>query len=113
MHRSKNFQGTAHFQSKFFKYVTDEDYCIVGTTGHIFPGSEISGFDFKKPYSIELVIQHCRAFGIGALTSLLGAKLLDITGSFTPAFLLAGITTFIGLILIRIIKHLHNKQEKI
>ncbi len=40
------------------------------------------------------------AFGIGAITGLLGSWLLDSTGSFTPAFLLAGITTVIGLILL-------------
>jgi OFA family oxalate/formate antiporter-like MFS transporter len=43
------------------------------------------------------------AFGIGALTSLIGSKLLDVTQSFTPAFLLAGITTVVGLILLRIL----------
>jgi OFA family oxalate/formate antiporter-like MFS transporter len=43
------------------------------------------------------------AFAVGALTSLIGSKLLDITQSFTPAFLLAGITTVIGLILLRIL----------
>jgi OFA family oxalate/formate antiporter-like MFS transporter len=40
------------------------------------------------------------AFGVGALTSLIGSKLLDMTNSFTPAFLLASITTVIGLILL-------------
>jgi len=40
------------------------------------------------------------AFGMGAVTSFLGTTLLDTTGSFTPAFLLAGITTAVGLILL-------------
>lgn len=40
------------------------------------------------------------AFGVGALTSLMGSKLLDMTQSFTPAFLLASLTTFIGLLLL-------------
>lgn len=43
------------------------------------------------------------AFAIGALTSLIGSKLLDITQSFTPAFLLAGTTTVIGLVLLRVL----------
>jgi OFA family oxalate/formate antiporter-like MFS transporter len=45
------------------------------------------------------------AFGLGAVTGLVGSRLLDVTGSFTPAFLLAGIATVIGLsilILLRI-----------
>lgn len=46
------------------------------------------------------------AFAIGALTSLIGSKLLDITQSFTPAFLLAGITTVIGLILLRLLNRM-------
>jgi len=40
------------------------------------------------------------AFGIGALTGYIGSMLLDRTGSFTPAFLLAGTTTLIGLVLL-------------
>ncbi|MCS7131987.1 MAG: OFA family MFS transporter [Hadesarchaea archaeon] len=40
------------------------------------------------------------AFGLGAVTGLIGARLLDATGSFTPAFLLAGATTLTGLILL-------------
>ncbi len=40
------------------------------------------------------------AFGIGAITGLLGSWLLDSTESFAPAFLLAGITSVIGLILL-------------
>jgi len=43
------------------------------------------------------------AFGLGAITSLLGSWLLDTTGSFTPAFLLAGFTTVSGLILLIIL----------
>ena len=44
------------------------------------------------------------AFGLGAITSLIGSRLLDTTGSFTPAFLLAGGTTVVGLILILILR---------
>jgi OFA family oxalate/formate antiporter-like MFS transporter len=40
------------------------------------------------------------AFAVGAVTGLAGSWLWDVTGSFTPAFLLAGITTVIGLVLI-------------
>ncbi len=43
------------------------------------------------------------AFGLGAITSLIGSWLLDITGSFTPAFLLAGFATVFGLILLLIL----------
>ena len=51
------------------------------------------------------------AFGIGALTGFIGSKLLDSTGSFTPAFLLAGTTTLIGLaILILLRKKLGNRS---
>ena len=46
------------------------------------------------------------AFGLGAITSLVGSWLLDLTGSFTPAFLLAGFATVFGLILLLI---LHKK----
>lgn len=49
------------------------------------------------------------AFGIGALTSLIGSWLLDITQSFTPAFLLAAFTTVIGLILIMALPKAHNE----
>lgn len=50
------------------------------------------------------------AFGIGALTGFIGSRLLDSTGSFTPAFLLAGATTLIGLaILIALRKKLGNR----
>ncbi len=40
------------------------------------------------------------AFGMGAATGYIGSRLFDITGSFTPAFLLAGGTTVIGLIVV-------------
>ncbi len=44
------------------------------------------------------------AFGMGALTSLIGSRLLDTTNSFTPAFLLAGSTTVVGLILLLVLR---------
>ena len=44
------------------------------------------------------------AFGLGAVTSFLSSKLLDSTGSFTPAFLLAGITTAVGLIILIVLR---------
>jgi OFA family oxalate/formate antiporter-like MFS transporter len=44
------------------------------------------------------------AFGLGAVTSLVGSWLLDTTGSFAPAFILAGSTTLIGLLLLTILK---------
>ena len=40
------------------------------------------------------------AFGFGAITGLTGSWLLDRTGSFTPAFLLAGGSTVVGLLLL-------------
>ncbi|MGM0445941.1 MAG: L-lactate MFS transporter [Bacillota bacterium] len=43
------------------------------------------------------------AFGLGAITSLIGSWLLDITGSFNSAFLLAGFATVFGLILLIIL----------
>ena len=46
------------------------------------------------------------AFGMGAITSLIGSWLLDITGSFNSAFLLAGFATVFGLILLIV---LHQK----
>jgi len=46
------------------------------------------------------------AFGLGAVTSLIGSWFLDITGSFNTAFLLAGFATVFGLILLII---LHQK----
>ncbi len=45
------------------------------------------------------------AFGLGAITSLIGSWLLDITGSFNSAFLLAGFATVFGLILLIILHH--------
>lgn len=45
------------------------------------------------------------AFGVGALTGLIGSRFLDITGSFMPAFLLAGGTTVVGLILLFILRY--------
>ena len=44
------------------------------------------------------------AFGMGAVTNIIGAGLLDSTGSFTPAFLLAGGTSVIGLLLVLILQ---------
>jgi len=43
------------------------------------------------------------AFGLGAITSLIGSWLLDFTGSFTPAFLMAGFATVFGLTLLLIL----------
>jgi OFA family oxalate/formate antiporter-like MFS transporter len=43
------------------------------------------------------------AFGLGAITSLIGSWLLDVTGSFDFAFLLAGVATVFGLILLIVI----------
>ncbi|MEX2442481.1 MAG: OFA family MFS transporter [Alkalispirochaeta sp.] len=48
------------------------------------------------------------AFGVGAITSLLGSWLLDVTGEFTAAFLLAGFATVFGLTLLFI---LNKKYE--
>lgn len=76
------------------------------TTFALFPVLVSAGFGTKYlGLNYGLVFS---AFAIGALTSLLGSKLLDVTGSFTPAFLLAGGTTVIGLILIRILKKRKN-----
>ena len=71
------------------------------TTFALFPVLVSAGFGTKYlGLNYGLVFS---AFAVGALTSLIGSKLLDITQSFTPAFLLAGITTVIGLILLRIL----------
>jgi len=43
------------------------------------------------------------AFGMGAITSLIGSWLLDATGSFDSAFLLAGFATVFGLLLLYIL----------
>ncbi|NBG88593.1 OFA family MFS transporter [Isachenkonia alkalipeptolytica] len=68
------------------------------TTFALFPVLVASGFGTKYlGFNYGLVFS---AFGIGALTSLLGSRLLDITNSFTPAFLLAGSTTVLGLVLL-------------
>jgi OFA family oxalate/formate antiporter-like MFS transporter len=76
------------------------------TTFALFPVLVSAGFGTKYlGLNYGLVFS---AFAIGALTSLLGSKLLDVTGSFTPAFLLAGGTTVIGLILIRILIRRQN-----
>jgi OFA family oxalate/formate antiporter-like MFS transporter len=44
------------------------------------------------------------AFAVGAITGLAGSWLWDVTGSFSPAFLLAGGTTVVGLFLLIILK---------
>lgn len=77
------------------------------TTFALFPVLVSAGFGTKYlGLNYGLVFS---AFGIGALTSLIGSKLLDITDSFTPAFLLAGLTTVIGLILLRLLSFRLNK----
>lgn len=71
------------------------------TTFALFPVLVSSGFGTKYlGINYGLVFS---AFGVGALTSLIGSRLLDMTDSFTPAFLLAGFTTVIGLFLLRIL----------
>lgn len=71
------------------------------TTFALFPVLVSAGFGTKYlGLNYGLVFS---AFAIGALTSLIGSKLLDVTQSFTPAFLLAGATTVIGLGLLRIL----------
>ncbi len=72
------------------------------TTFALFPVLVASGFGTKYlGLNYGLVFS---AFAIGALTSLLGSRLLDITNSFTPAFLLAGTTTVLGLGLLLILR---------
>jgi len=72
------------------------------TTFALFPVLVSSGFGTKYlGMNYGMVFS---AFGLGALTSLIGSRLLDITNSFTPAFLLAGSTTLVGLVLLRILK---------
>jgi OFA family oxalate/formate antiporter-like MFS transporter len=44
------------------------------------------------------------AFGLGSMTGLIGSRLLDSTGSFTPAFLIAGLTTVLGLLLLLVLR---------
>lgn len=81
------------------------------TTFALFPVLVSAGFGTKYlGLNYGLVFS---AFALGAITSLIGSKLLDITDSFTPAFLLAGTTTVIGLILIRLLSAkllIHNKD---
>lgn len=73
------------------------------TTFALFPVLVASGFGTKYlGINYGLVFS---AFGIGALTSLIGSRLLDITNSFTPAFLLAGFTTIIGLLLLLVLRN--------
>ncbi len=48
------------------------------------------------------------AFAIGAITGLVGSWLWDITNSFVPAFMLAGVTTVIGLIFLLILNKKHS-----
>ena len=50
------------------------------------------------------------AFAIGAVTGLAGSWLWDVTGSFTPAFLLAGGTTVVGLILLVVLQKRFKKR---
>ncbi len=72
------------------------------TTFALFPVLVSSGFGTKYlGLNYGLVFS---AFAIGAITGLIGSKLLDVTNSFTPAFLLAGSTTVVGLSLLRILK---------
>ena len=72
------------------------------TTFALFPVLVASGYGTKYlGVNYGMVFS---AFGIGALTSLLGSRLLDITNSFTPAFLLAGVTTVVGLIILRFLR---------
>lgn len=72
------------------------------TTFALFPVLVSEGFGTKYlGINYGLVFS---AFGIGALTSLFGSSLLDSTGSFTPAFLLAGGTTFVGLVLLVVLR---------
>ena len=71
------------------------------TTFALFPVLVASGFGAKYlGLNYGLVFS---AFAVGALTSLIGSRLLDVTQSFTPAFLMAGLTTVIGLVLLRIL----------
>lgn len=77
------------------------------TTFALFPVLVAAGFGTKYlDINYGLVFS---AFGVGALTSLIGSKLLDVTNSFAPAFMFAGATTLFGLILILF---LHRDMEK-
>lgn len=75
------------------------------TTFALFPVVVAAGFGPKHlGVNYGLVFS---AFGLGAVTGLTGSWLLDFTGSFTPAFLLAGSTSVLGLILLLV---LHKKM---
>lgn len=52
------------------------------------------------------------AFGMGAVTSLIGSWLLDTTGSFTPAFTLASGTTVAGLVLLFILRGMDGAERR-
>ncbi len=52
------------------------------------------------------------AFGMGAVTSLVGSWLLDTTGSFTPAFTLASGTTVAGLVLLFILRGMDGAERR-
>ncbi|NLC39960.1 MAG: OFA family MFS transporter [Clostridiaceae bacterium] len=72
------------------------------TTFALFPVLVADGFGTKYlGINYGLVFS---AFGMGAVTNIIGAGMLDSTGSFTPAFLLAGGTSTIGLLLILILQ---------
>ncbi|HOD92621.1 MAG TPA: MFS transporter [Clostridia bacterium] len=81
------------------------------TTFALFPVLVASGFGSKYlGINYGLVFS---AFGIGALTSLLGSWLLDITDSYSPAFFLAGATTIIGLLLLFVLRRGMMKKTSI
>ena len=72
------------------------------TTFALFPVVVAAGFGTRYlGINYGLVFS---AFGLGAVTSLIGSRLLDTTGSFTPAFLLAGATTVVGLVLLLVLR---------
>ena len=78
------------------------------TTFALFPVLVAAGFgtrDLGMNYGLVF-----SAFALGAVTSLIGSWLLDTTGSFIPAFLLAGSSTVAGLILLLVLSHLQKKQ---
>ena len=58
-------------------------------------GSKYLGINYGLVFS---------AFGVGAITGLVGSILLDKTGSFTPAFLLAGTSTLVGLFILNLLR---------
>lgn len=53
------------------------------------------------------------AFAFGAVTSLTGSWLLDKTDSFVPAFLLAGVSTLVGLVLLYILRRGYKKEFRL